>query len=80
MSAAPVLGSTMPRCPHTGLSVPECCCRACCEEQLRRYAPWLLRREPEPSPGLWTLDDFAVRQGVTTAGLRERASREEVSA
>jgi len=45
MSAAPVLGAmTERRCAHTGLSIPECCCRHCCEAQLRRYAPWLLRR------------------------------------
>jgi hypothetical protein len=45
MSAAPVLGAmTKRRCTHTGLSIPECCCRHCCEAQLRRYAPELLRR------------------------------------
>jgi hypothetical protein len=27
------------RCPNTGLSVPECSCRRCCVELLRRYAP-----------------------------------------
>lgn len=31
-------------CAHTGLTIPECCCRYCCEAQLRRYAPELLRR------------------------------------
>lgn len=78
MSAAPVLGS-MPRCPHTGLSVPECCCRACCEQQLRRYAPWLLR-EPQSPPALCTASDFARLRGISTVQLHERASREEVSA
>ncbi len=76
MSVASVLGSTMPRCPHTGLSVPECCCRACCEEQLRRYAPWLLR---EPAPALCSASEFARRRGISTVQLRERASREEVT-
>lgn len=47
MSAAPVLGTMAKRrCAHTGLSIPECCCRHCCEAQLRRYAPWLLRSPP----------------------------------
>lgn len=77
MSAALVLGA-MPRCSHTGLSVPECCCRACCEEQLRRYAPWLLR-EPQPAPALCTASDFARRCGISTVQLHEQASREEVS-
>jgi hypothetical protein len=80
MSAAPVLGATMPRCPYTGLTIPECCCRRCCEEQLRRYAPWLLRREPEPTSALWTLSDFAAQQGVSTVQLHEQASRREIPA
>ena len=79
MSAAPVLGSTMPRCPHTGLSVPECCCRHCCEEQLRRYAPWLLRETQLP-PALCTASDFARSRGISTAQLRGRAEREEIHA
>jgi hypothetical protein len=29
-------------CPHTGVSLPECCCRHCCLGLLRRYAPQLL--------------------------------------
>ena len=29
----------MSTCPHTGLSVPECSCVRCIEEQLQRFAP-----------------------------------------
>lgn len=34
-----------PRCMHTGVTIPECSCRHCCEAQLRRYAPWLLTKD-----------------------------------
>jgi hypothetical protein len=33
-----------PRCRYTGVTIPECSCRSCCEEQLRRNAPWLLTK------------------------------------
>lgn len=33
-----------PRCRYTGVTIPECSCRNCCEEQLRRHAPWLLAK------------------------------------
>lgn len=26
-------------CPHTQLSIPECCCRACLEAQIRTHDP-----------------------------------------
>jgi hypothetical protein len=29
-------------CSHTGISVPECSCRACLEAQLERHMPSLL--------------------------------------
>jgi hypothetical protein len=29
-------------CSHTGISVPECSCRACIEAQLERHMPSLL--------------------------------------
>ena len=29
----------MSTCPHTGLSVPECSCVRCIEQQLQRFAP-----------------------------------------
>lgn len=82
MSAASVLGSMAEprRCKHTGLTIPECCCRRCCEALLRRYAPWLLRRGPESSPALWSASDFAQPQHAPTAQLHDRPSREEIPA
>lgn len=38
------------RCEHTGLAIPECCCRHCCEAQLRRYAPGLMPQRIAPLP------------------------------
>lgn len=88
MSAAPVLAAMAAprRCEQTGLSIPECCCRRCCEAQLRRYAPDLLRPSPlseaqrpgECSPALWTTSDFATQLGLSTAQLAERAYASEV--
>ena len=31
-------------CPVTGVTIPECSCRSCVEEQIRTHAPWLLDR------------------------------------
>ncbi len=31
-------------CPQTGISLPECGCRRCCADLLRRYAPELASR------------------------------------
>jgi hypothetical protein len=32
-------------CPRTGLTVPECSCGSCLEEQIRRFMPRLLERD-----------------------------------
>ena len=32
-------------CPDTGIAVPECSCRRCLEEMLRRFQPELLEGE-----------------------------------
>jgi hypothetical protein len=29
----------MPACPHTGLTVPECSCKACLQALLEQHAP-----------------------------------------
>ena len=29
-------------CPRTGISIPECSCSACLQEQVRRYMPGIL--------------------------------------
>gem|GEM_PF-6213155 len=42
-------------CPTTGLTIPECSCRRCVEDQLRRHAPWLLEHDPDGAqPGFGT--------------------------
>jgi hypothetical protein len=32
-------------CPHTGVTIPECSCAACVEDQIRRHQPALLEIE-----------------------------------
>jgi hypothetical protein len=36
-------------CSNTGISVPECSCRACLEAQLERHMPSLLEADPANS-------------------------------
>jgi hypothetical protein len=33
-------------CSHTGISVPECSCRACLKAQIERHQPSLLDADP----------------------------------
>ena len=41
----------MTRCIHTGVSIPECSCRACLLELVRTHAPGpAAHAPPEPSP------------------------------
>ena len=49
----------MSTCPNTGITLPECSCSRCIEDQLRRFAPGflgvslhdpLLPREVRPNP------------------------------
>jgi len=35
----------MVRCPNTKLTIPECSCSKCLEDQVRRAAPALLERQ-----------------------------------
>jgi phosphoribosyl 1,2-cyclic phosphodiesterase len=37
-------------CSHTGISVPECSCRACTEAQIERHMPSLLIEEAVTTP------------------------------
>jgi hypothetical protein len=37
-------------CSHTGISVPECSCRACLEAQIERHMPSLLGTAPTQQP------------------------------
>jgi hypothetical protein len=34
----------MAKCPNTRLTIPECSCQRCLEEQIRRVAPALLEK------------------------------------
>jgi hypothetical protein len=40
----------MTSCPNTGLTVPECSCPHCLEEQLRQFQPTLLRESQVARP------------------------------
>ena len=37
-------------CSHTGISVPECSCRACLQAQIERHMPSLLDATPADAP------------------------------
>jgi hypothetical protein len=70
------------QCAHTGLSIPECSCRACHYEQLRRYAPRLLKASRRPVVDLQApiipLKRYARARGVSVAQLKREAQRREV--
>jgi hypothetical protein len=38
-------GAGKPRCPDTGLAVPECSCKRCLEAMLREFRPAVLAEE-----------------------------------
>jgi len=38
----------MSKCPNTRLTIPECSCSSCLEEQIRRVAPMLLENDSTP--------------------------------
>jgi hypothetical protein len=38
-------GAPQPRCPDTGLAVPECSCTGCLEAMLREHRPTLLAEQ-----------------------------------
>jgi hypothetical protein len=40
----------MTDCSHTGVSVPECSCRACAQAQIERHMPSLLAPDHPASP------------------------------
>lgn len=86
MSAWRVLGwMSNPRvCSHTGVSLPECCCRECCRALMWRYAPALV--DPGPLdlpcpiviPAIQTVESYANAQGISEDEVRRRASQIEV--
>jgi hypothetical protein len=40
----------MAKCPNTRLTIPECSCERCLEEQIRRAAPALLEQKDHSAP------------------------------
>jgi hypothetical protein len=40
---AGTVGVNVARCERTGVTLPECGCRACGERQIAQYAPWLVK-------------------------------------
>jgi hypothetical protein len=60
-------------CERTGLSIPECSCRACCEELLRGCEP--KPRSPSAGSGaaICTARDYAVRLDISVPQLHELA-------
>jgi hypothetical protein len=71
-------------CRHTGVTIPECCCRGCCRALVRRYAPAL----PEPTPEqladrllaqpILTLEQYARCHGLSLETVRRQAKEREV--
>jgi hypothetical protein len=45
-------------CSYTGISLPECSCRACVQAQIERHMPSLL--DPEPATTAPTVEMAAV--------------------
>jgi hypothetical protein len=48
-TVVPIRESLMAKCPNTRLTIPECSCARCLEEQIRNAAPALLEKKSTPS-------------------------------
>jgi hypothetical protein len=57
----------MPVCPQTGVTVPECSCPRCLQDQLRRFQPDLLEADP--------LGEIRVTKAPHRRGSRRRQRR-----
>jgi hypothetical protein len=93
MSPPCVLGAMSDRshCERTGLSIPECSCRRCCQAQLRRHGAPSRSVAASPDPGtrpsdpfdpgqaIWIASEYAAQSGLSTAQLIELARTGEVS-
>jgi hypothetical protein len=78
------------QCQHTGLSIPECSCRGCCEALLdgctsdseHRLRPWRdgvsTPRRVRGDRALWTAAEYASRMGVSVSQLHRLAQAEEI--
>jgi hypothetical protein len=73
-------------CSQTGLSTPECSCRACCRALIWRYAPALLDIGPLDLPcpmagrEIEPFESYANSQGVSEHELWLRSSQIEARA
>ena len=47
-------------CSHTGISVPECSCRACLQAQIERHMPAMLIEEAVTHPDRIVTDQVAT--------------------
>ena len=67
----------MARCPHTNVTIPECSCSKCLEDQVRRAAPALLDQETTARRGVATAPDRTVapsRRAAEDAPSRGRSA------
>lgn len=64
-------------CERTGLSIPECSCRACCEELLRGCEPKppaaISTPSPSSAPAICTARDYAACLDISVPQLHELA-------
>jgi hypothetical protein len=71
-------------CAHTGVSLPECCCRECCRALMWHYAPALVDAGPLDSPcpivipAIQSVESYANAHGISENQVRLRASQLEV--
>jgi hypothetical protein len=58
-------------CSNTGISVPECSCRACLEAQIERHMPSLLGTGPTEQPTL----EMSAASGLARLRFARRLRR-----
>jgi len=64
-------------CPHTGVSQPECSCRACLQAQIEQHMPSLLIREGEDLPSLVARVEAGRGRSAAAEGPEIRIPREQ---
>jgi hypothetical protein len=70
---ASAYGTGMTVCSHTGISLPECSCRACVQAQIERHAPALLGADGDTTAP--TIEMAAVRARHSRFRLAGRLRR-----
>jgi phosphoribosyl 1,2-cyclic phosphodiesterase len=58
-------------CSNTGISVPECSCRACLEAQLERHMPSLMSTQVDSTPTI----EFSAVSGLSRLRFARRLRR-----